>query len=184
MPPGMVADITAIRTRTGRQVWRWGGHYATNKDAMHFEIVCTPEDLATGIATAPPPLPKRPTPPPPAPPRKDWLSMVSPAEFREVTREIVRQEVNRAILVAIDQGNRKKPELWRGPDGKLWLYSPTSGTRRSFMHAATSQARTEAVDVLVWTSAIQPLPEGRPRHDRIVRVDDLFLSAFPVADTP
>lgn len=50
MPAAMVADIKAIRTRNGKQVWRWGGDYAGNKDAMHFEIVCSPADLATGIA--------------------------------------------------------------------------------------------------------------------------------------
>jgi hypothetical protein len=51
MPPAMVADIKAIRTRNGRQVWRWGGDYAGSKDAMHFEVCCSPADLATGIAS-------------------------------------------------------------------------------------------------------------------------------------
>lgn len=50
MPPAMVADIKAIRTRNGKQVWRWGGDYSGNKDAMHFEITCSPADLAAGIA--------------------------------------------------------------------------------------------------------------------------------------
>ena len=50
MPAAMVADIKAIRTRNGKQVWRWGGNYAGNKDAMHFEVCCSPADLATGIA--------------------------------------------------------------------------------------------------------------------------------------
>ena len=58
MPKAMVAEIKALRTGNGKQVWRWGGDYTTNKDAMHFEIVCTPADLATGIkggaAPAPP----------------------------------------------------------------------------------------------------------------------------------
>jgi len=49
MPAGMVAEIKAIRTGNGKQVWRWGGDYSGNKDAMHFEIVCTPADLATGV---------------------------------------------------------------------------------------------------------------------------------------
>lgn len=49
MPPAMVAAIKAIRTTNGRQVWRWGGDYAGNKDAMHYEITCHPADLATGI---------------------------------------------------------------------------------------------------------------------------------------
>lgn len=52
MPPAMIAAIKAIRTRSGRQVWRWGGDYSGNKDAMHFEIVCSPQDLATGIDPA------------------------------------------------------------------------------------------------------------------------------------
>ena len=59
MPPAMVDEILAIRTRNGKQVWRWGGHYTTNRDAMHYEIVCTPADLATGVVDAhagPPPL--------------------------------------------------------------------------------------------------------------------------------
>lgn len=52
MPGAMVRDIKAIRTRSGKQVWRWGGDYQTNKDAMHYEIVVTPADLATGIDPA------------------------------------------------------------------------------------------------------------------------------------
>lgn len=49
MPSAMVARIEAIRTNNGKQLWRWGGRYTVNKDAMHFEIVVTPADLATGI---------------------------------------------------------------------------------------------------------------------------------------
>lgn len=49
MPKVMVRNILRIRTNNGKQVWGWGGHYRTVKDAMHYEIVCAPEDLATGI---------------------------------------------------------------------------------------------------------------------------------------
>lgn len=52
MDPAMIADIKALRTRNGKQVWRWGGDYSGNRDAMHFEIVCHPDDLATGIDSA------------------------------------------------------------------------------------------------------------------------------------
>lgn len=54
MPRAMVDEILAIRTNTGAQVWRWGGDYGGNKDAMHFEIVCTRADLASGIRTPTP----------------------------------------------------------------------------------------------------------------------------------
>lgn len=49
MPSAMIADIKAIRTKNGKQVWRWGGDYSGNKDAMHFEIIASPADIATGI---------------------------------------------------------------------------------------------------------------------------------------
>lgn len=49
MPKAMVTAILAIRTNNGVQVWGWGGKYRTVKDAMHYEIVCAPADLATGI---------------------------------------------------------------------------------------------------------------------------------------
>jgi hypothetical protein len=49
MPRVMVDNILRIRTRSGKQVWGWGGNYRTVKDAMHFEIVCAPADLETGI---------------------------------------------------------------------------------------------------------------------------------------
>lgn len=45
----MPQTVKKIRTRNGKQVFRWGGDYSTNKDAMHFEIVCTRADLRTGI---------------------------------------------------------------------------------------------------------------------------------------
>lgn len=49
MPIGMPEAICAIRTGNGRQVWGWGGFYSSIRDYMHYEIVCTPADLATGI---------------------------------------------------------------------------------------------------------------------------------------
>jgi hypothetical protein len=49
MPIAMVKAICSIRTRNGAQVWNWGGFWSGSKDAMHFEIVCTPKDIATGI---------------------------------------------------------------------------------------------------------------------------------------
>lgn len=49
MPIGMVNEILAIRTNNGQQVWRWGGNFSSYKDAMHFEVACSPRDIATGI---------------------------------------------------------------------------------------------------------------------------------------
>lgn len=60
MPGGMVAEAKAWRTNTGAQLWGWGGNYRGNKDPMHFEIVCAPNDLRSGIRSlnlGPPPAP-------------------------------------------------------------------------------------------------------------------------------
>lgn len=51
MPLAMVNAICAIRTNNGKQVWGAGRFYDGNIDAMHFEIVCTPADIRTGINT-------------------------------------------------------------------------------------------------------------------------------------
>lgn len=53
MPRGMVDEILAIRTLGGKQVWRWGGDFKSVKDAMHFEICCSPRDLAMGLRGVP-----------------------------------------------------------------------------------------------------------------------------------
>lgn len=42
-----VEAVEAIRTNNGKQVWKWLG-WAIG-DTMHFEITCSPADLATGI---------------------------------------------------------------------------------------------------------------------------------------
>lgn len=62
MPREMVNAALAIRTNGGHEVWGWGGNYRRNKDAMHYECVASPQELATGInwntvRGTPPPTP-------------------------------------------------------------------------------------------------------------------------------
>lgn len=49
MPSGMILNVKKIRTRAGVPVFRWGGDFSGNKDAMHFEVNCTPEEMAHGV---------------------------------------------------------------------------------------------------------------------------------------
>ena len=49
MPAPMVAAIKAIRTKGGAPVFRWGGDFRSVKDAMHFEVVASPRELASGV---------------------------------------------------------------------------------------------------------------------------------------
>lgn len=48
-PKGMNQAIVAIRTNNGKQVFNNGIFWRSFKDPMHDEIVCSPQDLATGI---------------------------------------------------------------------------------------------------------------------------------------
>lgn len=48
-PPQLIAWLEGLRTRSGAPVWSWGGRWARNKDAMHWQAACWPRDLASGI---------------------------------------------------------------------------------------------------------------------------------------
>lgn len=52
MPAKMVGAIKAIRTTGGAPVFRWGGDFKRAKDAMHFEVVASPREIASGVAWA------------------------------------------------------------------------------------------------------------------------------------
>jgi hypothetical protein len=49
MTPAMIADVAAIKTKDGVQVFEWGGSFETRKDCMHFELDVSPDQLAKGI---------------------------------------------------------------------------------------------------------------------------------------
>jgi peptidoglycan hydrolase-like protein with peptidoglycan-binding domain len=64
MPTSMITAVKAIRTVAGLSVFRWGGDYPSFKDAMHYEIIASPDELARGIdwstVAAEPPDPNHP----------------------------------------------------------------------------------------------------------------------------
>lgn len=89
--------ICDIKTNNGKQVWNWGGFWFGNKDAMHYEIVCSPADIATGInwntvyGGAPPV-------------EKDWFDMATKAELEAIIKTAedrqnawTRAEINKAV---------------------------------------------------------------------------------------
>ena len=89
MPIGMIEDIEAIETVGGVQVWRWGGRYRGNKDAMHFEVVASPAELVRGIRSTT-------TTPTPQPPNNEDLDM-DEKRLREIVREETERGGNRTI---------------------------------------------------------------------------------------
>lgn len=59
MPEAMIKELQSVKTRSGVYVFMWGGDWDRNPatghsywDAMHWEIVAHPLDLATGFETA------------------------------------------------------------------------------------------------------------------------------------
>ncbi len=139
MPPGMVAQILALRTNAGSPVFRWGGAFRRYKDAMHFEIISTPLELASGIRGFVKPTSPTATSAPPAP-IKDWFAMASEADLRRIVTEVVRAEVavtsasgKAAVVAANNAGQRAvnaaheaqaaRDTHWR----RMWGTDPESG---------------------------------------------------------
>ena len=89
MAIGMIEAIEGIRTAGGVQVWRWGGRYSNNKDAMHFEVVASPAELVRGIRSTT-------TTPTPQPPNSKDLDM-DEQRLREIVREETERGSNRTI---------------------------------------------------------------------------------------
>lgn len=52
MTPQLIADVRAIKTNGGVRVFDWGGDWRSVKDAMHFELDVSPDELAAGIDPA------------------------------------------------------------------------------------------------------------------------------------
>ena len=64
MPRAMIQDVYDLKTAHGVQVFRWGGDWDgrpevpnSNYDAMHFECIATPEELAAGFMSDVPAVP-------------------------------------------------------------------------------------------------------------------------------
>lgn len=56
MPDAMVDEAEGLTTVDGIRIWRWGGDFDANPDtpqrhydAMHWEIIATPEELRAGV---------------------------------------------------------------------------------------------------------------------------------------
>lgn len=61
MTPALIADALAIKTKAGLPIFAWGGDFKASKDAMHFQIDVSPQELAEGVDDGPAVV----TPPPP-----------------------------------------------------------------------------------------------------------------------
>ena len=131
MPRGMIDDILAIRTKSGARVFGWGGYYKKNKDAMHFEVVCSKADLRSGINSAT-------TPGGAAQPQEDDLANVTETEKAR-------------MLAAADAVERIEEFLREMPINGFFSYGGSDlnvlWTEKLKGDSATSQSITQRV----WT---------------------------------
>src|SRR5262245_25330489 len=49
MTPEMIRDVLAIQTTNGKRIFEWGGNWKDRKDAMHFELDLSPDELQAGV---------------------------------------------------------------------------------------------------------------------------------------
>ncbi len=96
MPPDMVAAIKAIRTGNGAPVFRWGGDYRSVKDAMHFEVVASRTEIASGIDWATVAL----VPPDPTKP-DSWPVLANPSNGPSV-EELQRRLTAAGFVIEVD----------------------------------------------------------------------------------
>jgi hypothetical protein len=151
MPIGMINDITNLRTNNGQQVWGWGGHYRTNRDSMHFEVVCSPASLATGIRGGSSQLPT------PAP---------KPPEDEEDEMNIVHDQIiNKHWL----QGGSWRSEVTQ-QDSDAWAFMgvPRKATndQRFLDMYYRGVADTKAVGIAAWNSQLILQGDCDPPHGK------------------
>jgi peptidoglycan hydrolase-like protein with peptidoglycan-binding domain len=136
MPGAMVTAARAMRTRRGLQVFRWGGDYPRFKDAMHYEVVASPDELAAGI---------------------DWGTVVAePPDIRDPRTWPTVRKGDRGPTV------KRLHELLAG-NGLGVPSSSVFGTRTHEAVRAYQKARKLTVDGIVgpqtWTALLNDLPE-------------------------
>lgn len=103
MPRPMIDAVLRVRTVDGVQVFRWGGYYSGNKDAMHFEIVATPAQLARGIDWSTVPGPGL-----PQDGEEDDLANVPQKEWDQMKADV--DSIRRAVLIGRSKDDPQYPE--------------------------------------------------------------------------
>lgn len=146
MDEHMIAAILAIRTNNGAQVWRWGGSYRGNKDAMHFEVVCTPAELATGIrGLTDPVIPV----PPMAGPDPTRPSTSTPFGLKEDNVHLIRNSIPNHPL---------EGEVWQlRDDDRLRV---TTGYTELMYYANLTGSHVEVVNQVLWDQLMARYPDA------------------------
>jgi hypothetical protein len=49
LPPELIADVEAIKLKSGKRALEWGGRWSNTKDPMHFELDVTRIELEAGV---------------------------------------------------------------------------------------------------------------------------------------
>ena len=155
MPSAMVNDIKAIRTKGGAAVWRWGGDYRRNKDAMHYEVACSPAALATGIVGSKP-VPK--------PPTTEGFHL-SDAQYKKIMERLDNLEN------AVNQSRTGK--VTKSESGALWVVTPEG---RWNIQPAGQMNTTQ---IMQWLMVLGVCTAGDP-----IKADNDYLHGVPKLNAP
>jgi hypothetical protein len=156
MPSAMVNDIKAIRTKGGALVWRWGGDYKNNKDAMHYEVACSPAALATGIAgSTAPTVPK--------PPATEGFHL-SDAQYKEIVKRLDSLQ---------KQIDTSKATVARSENNALYVVTPSG------RWPLVDSGQFPRGAMLQWLQVLGLVSPGDP-----IKADNDYLHGVPKLDVP
>jgi peptidoglycan hydrolase-like protein with peptidoglycan-binding domain len=172
IPPGTVTDLTAeivrdvlaIRTRAGLGVFRWGGQYGTMADAMHWEVVVEPHELAAGIEGSSPQVASPWVAPPSQPTAKP--SLRAGAGPREAVLELQR------LLVAAGFD----------PQGVDGVFGKGTAAAVEAFQASRQLDVDGVVGTRTWAALVLQLPPVGDREGRPFRGADADGAQSPVPD--
>lgn len=126
MTQAMIEDVRAIKTKTGAQIFEWGGDWRSVKDSMHFELDLGPTELAAGV---------------------DWSTVaqavvspftVIPSRYRVIARDGLRLRAGPGIEFSVRRTLERGVELQRLGQNGDWALVDLEGDGLADGHVHSS----------------------------------------------
>jgi hypothetical protein len=158
MPLDMIKAVRAVRTMAppgglGARVWGWGGDYQKVKDAMHFEVVASPLELALGI---------------------DWSTVRQPERdpARPSTWPLLQVRDRGPTVAAL----QRRLQMQINPGGGVGVFGPRTLEKvQEFQQSRALVVYDDGlVDLAMWTALLtgQPRVKAKDGPIKLPRPDD------------
>lgn len=138
MPHALVDGILAIHTKNGLPVWRWGGNWDGDPttehsayDAMHYEVIASPDEIAHGI---------------------DWHTVSTPARdpLAPATYPVLQLGDRGPIVMELQR------RLLTGDDG---IFGPATESAVVLYQQARGLTSDGVVGLQTWTALLTQQPK-------------------------